>query len=175
MSNINLLPQELKPKAGVVRLSKSVKKAAIISVVGLIVVSLLLVVGVVILSTQLTSSTKRQNELTSEIENLRNTEQRLYFVRDRLAKIDGVKSSPDAVEEIVILQTVLADMPGNIYFESARAETNTAALVVIIPSSRDISRLLAGIVGNGFSNLDLLSFNYDEGKGGYEMEIGIRN
>ena len=83
MANINLLPQELKPKAYVVKLSKTVKKVAIASVIGLIVVTTVLIAGVVLLSTQLSASVKKQKELTTEIENLRNVEQRLYFIRNR--------------------------------------------------------------------------------------------
>jgi phosphoenolpyruvate-protein kinase (PTS system EI component) len=175
MGNFNLLPPEMRPKANVVKLAKKAKKIAIVCVSGLIVVSVFLTAGFVYFSTQLTSAKQTKSELEKEIENLSATEQRLYFVRDRLKKIELIDKSSSAKEELAILQTTLTLLPDNVFFDSAELKTNHTSMTYLFLSSRDMTKLLSQISSQGYSRIEMLSFSFKKVQGFYEMELGVVN
>ena len=81
---INLLPTDLSPKGPVIKLAKSLKNIAIAGFVVFIISLVSLIVFLLFISTNLSSSTARQEQLKTSIKSLEQTEQRLVMVKDRL-------------------------------------------------------------------------------------------
>jgi hypothetical protein len=135
MAGINLLPQELKPKAGVLKLSKTLNKLALVSVGVLLSTTIVLIGSFIFFSQQSNASVERQENLQSEIRALEQTEQRLILVKDRLSKINKILSSGSVASQIELLKKVLAIMPSEVLLqdleitdENVRIEVSSGSL-----------------------------------------------
>ncbi len=87
MAEINLLPVDLSPNRGSVKIGSFIKRIALILTGIILFASVLEVIFVVFLLFQIRASTTRQQVLKQNISALQSTEQKFFLIKDRIEKI----------------------------------------------------------------------------------------
>ena len=172
MSEINLLPQELKPKGYAIKLSKTFRKVATVCLIVFFVGFVLFIGANVLLSFQVRSLKNTDSVLKSEIAALEQTEQKLILVEDRLQKIINIQESNDSTEEVESIQAILDRSPLDVLIEEITLNNNSANLVISTDRSSNLTRFLSVVFTLGFRRIDLKSFDYNESSG-YKVEVAI--
>jgi len=172
MKEINLLPEELKPKTYAIKLSKNLRKAAIY---GLVVFFIFLVVlGGASLALDFRNSTllKTEMDLKNQVQTYEATEQRLILVKDRLGKIDTVLTAENTSSGIDSLELISNNLPPNVILSKADIETDHINVLFSTDTSQNISNLYSALEGMKFTQVSLLAFNYNT-EVGYQVSMEI--
>lgn len=173
MADINLLPEDVKPKPYLLKLSKTLNKFV---VGGFILFSFLVVVSLgsfLILRNRTQASLDRQEDLKAQVNALEQTEQRLFLLKDRLGKIGTVLSVNDAAEEVESLEQALNMSQGVGVFKDAEITKEKAIVTFSTDSSENLTRFLSLLIGSGeFKRIELASFGFSPSEG-YELELGL--
>lgn len=111
MTNINLLPKSLGPKGSILKLANFSKKAAVIVAAVFFVFGLLIGGYLFFLNREIKSSQGRQETLKATIKNLEQTEQKLFLLKDRIAKIKIFYNLEDSQTDLQSLGGLLAGSP----------------------------------------------------------------
>jgi hypothetical protein len=160
---INLLPHELMPKKYALKLSKSLKRFIILGFAIFTIATIVVIGAIVVLAQRNKQAIKEMEQLTTEIENLNATEQRLILVRDRLEKIDKIANAKSAASEIDTFDETLDRFTDNVTFRGVEIGNDSADVTVRVPSSRYMGRFVSVLAtSGGYENIKLLSFKYSE-------------
>ncbi len=170
---INLLPQELKPKGYALKLSKTLKRVAILFTVVFLVFTIVVVGVYIVIGNRLSISTKKQQELKTQISALEETEKKLVLIQDRLDKIKMARGSDNIYEELIILEDVLATLQDGVTLRTVDIGLGGIGFELNFRSSLDISRFLANLLGGKeFTRVSLDTFEYGI-LGGYQIKLSI--
>jgi hypothetical protein len=175
MPGINLLPKDLLPDPNVLRLSNILRSVATIA----LAVFILVLIGggayYALNAVSLNASLKNQARLKASIEDKQETEQSLILVKDRLAKINDIKSKPSADQEVVRLSTILGGIPAAALLTEAVLGKDATDTTFVVADSTLLSQLLANVVLNtDYKRIDLLSFSFSP-TAGYVVSLGFSN
>jgi len=173
MRDINLLPQELKPKGYAIKLSRSLRKIGVVFLVVFLIVSIFAAGSFAILSIRIRDSNNRQSKLKTEIRAQEQTEQKLILVQDRISKVTSILSSGDSREEVGVLKDVISILPPEMAITKVNLTDSKAEITVFATSSLYLTRFLAQVINSNYQNIELVSFSYRDALGGYEVELGI--
>ena len=166
MSEINLLPQELKPSGTILRLSKNLKNIALLAVVILFLSVTLSLGAYFILDNRISTSASNQEDLKQQIKALQQTEQRLVLIKDRLEKINSISKKPRANDEVERLNIVSALFPENTYVKAVELDVNNAAVAISSERLDNIATYLASVVSSGeYVQINLAFLEYDSKQG----------
>jgi len=155
MARINLLPQELKPKGYVLKLSKTLNKLALISI------AILLAAAFVFLGSFIFFSQQTKESLKSEIRALEATEQKLILVKDRIQKIGKVLNVENTTEELGVLKQIVEILPEGVSFNSVGISDSSVELEVTAPNLLSIGQFFLSIVNSqGFQKVTVTGFSY---------------
>jgi hypothetical protein len=171
---INLLPEELKPKGYALKLSKPLRQFALVSVITFFAALFIYLVSSFIISLRTGSLVKSQATLENGIRALGQTEQKFVLVEDRVNKIGKILSHDTAFQQTQILQTIVSNHPQNITIKSAKLDKDQAIIAVSTDSSQNLTKFITFLVNNNFKTIDLTSFSYDKTRG-YDVEIAVSN
>ncbi|OGM18455.1 hypothetical protein A2686_02515 [Candidatus Woesebacteria bacterium RIFCSPHIGHO2_01_FULL_38_10] len=173
MDGINLIPQEIKPKANVLKTANLLKKIAITESIFLLVFAIIVFGSIFILSSRLKDSHSKDDKLRSEIKALEQTEQRLMLVKDRLGKIENIYSWDDASQEVLIAEGVVNTLPEGVVLRSAVLKETQVNLTIEVVNSESFSNLLSSLVNSGkYKTIKIESLDFDPEKG-YIIELAI--
>lgn len=166
MSEINLLPTEMKPKGYVVDLANSLKKFAVIALFVFLVGALSLT-GVYIYFLRGTRASVSEHEgLKSQIKALQATEQRLILVKDRLSKVEDVFESDDAEEEILAFERVSSFANEGILVEDVDIKAENLEVSLTAVSLTNLTEFIGNLVRlGGFETIILRSLEFDPDSG----------
>lgn len=166
MSEINLLPQELKPRGSILKLSKNLKNIALLALVTLLLFVTLSLGAYFILDNRTSASTTNQEDLKQQIKALQQTEQRLVLIKDRLGKINSISKGPRANDEVERLNIVSTLFPENTYVEAVELGVKNAAVVISSDTLDNIAAYLASVVSSGeYVQINLAFLEYDPKQG----------
>jgi hypothetical protein len=166
MSEINLLPQELKPSGSILKLSKNLKNIALLAVVVLLLFVTLSLGAYFILDNRTSASAANQEGLKQQIRALQQTEQRLVLIKDRLGKINSISKGPRANDEVERLNIVSTLFPENTYVEAVELDVNNAAVAISSDTLDNIAAYLASVVSSGeYIQINLAFLEYDPKQG----------
>lgn len=173
MSDINLLPQELKPNKSVLVLANKIKKASII-LASLFFLGTIVVIG---LNYYLTSNLEKTNQeieiLRSEIRSLESTEQRLVLVKDRIEKIVKIAARGSTYEEIEVAKNLLSVKSEDIVLNSFYADRDVLKTSFSSPSLATVGSYVEKMVAfAGINRVMLVSFDFNP-LVGYTLVINI--
>ncbi len=161
MARINLLPQELKPKGYILKLSKTLNKLALISIAVLLASALVILGSFIFFSQQTKASIKKQESLRSEIKALEATEQKLVLVKDRIQKIDNVLNLENATDEVKVLKKVTEILPEGVSLNNISVSDGSVSLEVASASLSGIGQFFVALVGSqGFQKVAVTGFSY---------------
>jgi hypothetical protein len=166
MSEINLLPQELRPRGSILKLSKNLKNIALLALVTLLLFVTLSLGAYFILDNRTSASTTNQEDLKQQIKALQQTEQRLVLIKDRLGKINSISKEPRANDEVERLNIVSTLFPENTYVEAVELDVKNAAVVISSDTLDNIAAYLASVVSSGeYVQINLAFLEYDPKQG----------
>ena len=173
MATINLLPQELKPKGYVVKLTLRLKKIATSMAIIFFVLVVFLGGAILILTLSMRSSIQRQESLKAEIKLLEDTEQRLVLIRDRLNKVDLILSEKDANEAVSILKDVNGILPQESSISEARLMPDGLDLTLTTTTSSSLTQIFANLVSfPDIKKIELVRMEYSQ-VGGYRLRLSL--
>lgn len=170
---VNLLPKELKPRKYIVKISKVLTNVALIALL-VFVISAAVITGVfIIISNRLSSSQEKHEELIIQIKALQETEQKIVLIKDRLEKVNKMKSKASASEKVDVLDDVIRISEGSAIVNAATLSDKKANVLVIVDGSLSLTKFLSGIlISGGFEEIEMLSFEFKKDEG-YEIEFGF--
>jgi len=173
MSTINLLPKDLTPKQGVVKVTELVKKIDIIGF-SVLIAALVILIGLYFyINGKIDESKIRQENLKVEISALEETEVRLVLVKDRLQKAESVLSQDTAKDEIINLNSVTKILPEGVEIIQSTITQNTTTLIFNADNSSSLSKLLALLASSGiYRGIKLTSLKYNQ-LTGYSLSLEL--
>lgn len=173
MSDINLLPEELKPSGSVLKISAKLNKIALLGVVVLLISIIISLGAYLLLGQRLSASLVKQEDLKVQIKALEKTEQRLVLVKDRLTKISSVSSKPRANDEVEKLSFVSGLFPEGSIVERLELDKNDARISISADNLRTIASYLASVISSGeYTKINLVSLEFNP-KEGYIVELSF--
>lgn len=163
MPAINLLPKDLTPKEGVVKVSDLIKKFVTIGFTALLI-SLLAFIGFYYyINEKIKEAQVRQEAIMIEISALEQTEVRLVLVKDRLQKSESILSIDTAKNEVLSLSSLLEILPSGSEISQTVLSQNETTVVIELDSSKTLSELLARLVSSGiYSTITITSLGYNQ-------------
>lgn len=171
MSNINLLPEAFKVTGSAVKLNKTFKKLATLSLFLLLIIVSVSIGVFFVFSQRLEESITRQNSLKSEIKTLEETEQRLVLVKDRLSNVGEIYSKESSSEEVIVFEDMLNQLPQGVNILSALLEGEDLNIAVRADSTTAFGSLLDTLVSSQlFSQITINSYSYSP-SGGHQSEF----
>lgn len=166
MRDINLLPVDLSPSRKVYKLAAVVKRVDMILLAVFLVVLVLGIGLVEYFKSQINSSVARQQVLTTNIQNLQSTEQKVFLIKDRVEKIQTVFNMPDRVAEFENINTVLNNLPDNVSVYSVAIDSSRTEFSVLSQDSLSMARFLDSLVASGYyKNFTLNGFVFSPDRG----------
>ncbi len=163
---INLLPTDLSPKGPVIKLARSLKNIAIAGFVVFIISLVSLIVFFLFISTQLSSSATRQEQLKTSIKSLEQTEQKLVMVKDRLKYIKQVLDKANAADDLGQLKALLLSLPESVSISQVNIVKDKVELTMLVTDSSGVSQSLATLMAAGlYEKIVLLSFGFNPNTG----------
>lgn len=176
MRNINLLPQEFKPKGFVLKISQGLKKLVlgglIICIVSALAVSLIFFKNYL----QFNQLQKEEDELVKQIQAAEATEHKYVLLKDRLTKIESFRKSPSAVAGVSAFKEITANLPEGIVFKKMEVINNENNFDITTDSSAGIAHFFAYLIQQGCSPIVLNSVDYQQKQGLYSVsvKVGVR-
>lgn len=171
MLDINLLPQEFKPKAYIVQLAKTLNKFTLVAVSVFLVVAILFISLYFFFLQKNRTLAVEQEKLISEIKALQASEQRLVLVKDRVGKVEKVLAKVSTEFQIPIVTETISDLPENLNIDSLSIEGKTIKMQIKSLSLVELGRFLEKVVSSGnFKSIKFDSFRFDP-KSGYSIAL----
>jgi hypothetical protein len=175
MANFNLLPPELTPKASYIKLSATLKKIAIVSYSVFLILTLTIFAIFYMVSQKVAENSKKESELLTSIEALKETEQRLILTQDRLTIASDILSLPNSSTQIAEVKGFVNELPANVVFISGNILTDGINVNLALASSDDLTNLLSMMYSSGkFKQITMTSFSYSSG-GSYGLGLALKN
>jgi predicted PurR-regulated permease PerM len=166
MKDLNLLPIDLSPSRGSYKLANSLKKI-ILSISGVFILAAIIGgIAIVFLSNQVQTSIARQTELKQKIQSLEVTEQKLFLIKDRLAKIQTAQAAQNAESPFESLNQVLSNLPDGVSVSTVNIDTSATSFSVTSKDSLGMASFLNLIVTSGtYKNLVVKGFLFSQDVG----------
>ena len=86
MPDVNLLPTQLPQDRGKLKIAENLKKISLVTGILFAMASVLGIILIIFLSSEVRTSLTRQQDLKQKISALEATEQRLFLIKDRIDK-----------------------------------------------------------------------------------------
>lgn len=174
MQNINLIPQEYKPRAPVLKFAKSLQKIAFTALAVFFVVAVAVVGIMFLLSDRVSNTLSAQEELKKEIKALEQTEQRLVLIKDRLEKSETVLALDNASEEVEILREVIGILNDETEIIETDLDRDRAVIVLSTNKSSNITDMLSSVKGHGnYGSIVFESLRFSD-ESGYEYVLSLQ-
>jgi hypothetical protein len=171
-SELNFLPEELKPKGYAIKLSKQLRRVALVCLSIFFISAVLIFASNLLFSFENKKNNEEKDKLTSQINALNSTEQSLVLAQDRLEKIAAIREAASTNNEVEIADTVLGKDLQGISIDSFVLDENSAVVGFSTGSSQNLTRFFYQLLNSDFKNIKVTSFSYDDEKG-YEVELSI--
>ncbi|KKQ51094.1 hypothetical protein A2865_00025 [Candidatus Woesebacteria bacterium RIFCSPHIGHO2_01_FULL_39_17] len=163
---INLLVQELKPKAYVVNFAKILKKLALVTLL-IFLVGVTLLVGIITIFSQRTKTAfSNQESLKREIKALQETEQRIVLIKDRIDKVESVYKKENAGDGVSSLREIIRVIPEGVLIQAYNLEADNLEVTLAADSLSNLAKFVSGIINlESFEKIVLKSLEFDSTKG----------
>ncbi len=166
MSEINLLPIELSPARGAVKVSKSLNKIITVAVGIFLILKLFGIIFIVFLSTEVSSSLAKQTSLKQSIGALEGTEQKIFLIKDRIGKIKLAYAAKNSGDSFQTLDQLFSSLPAGVTVNSVQIDSAKTAFSVVSKDSLNMATFLNSLVTNGvYKNITLTGFIFTPDRG----------
>lgn len=172
---LNLLPENFQVGKGVTKIVKMSKSLSVITMVVFMLFSLGLGAYFIFSKITLDKSQKEVDQLKAQIKALEGSEQQLVLLKDRLAKISTIKSTPNALKNIVNFDSILANISSNSVIDEVNITSSKINTSYKLASNADFSTFISNLKNTQFfNNVDLLSTNFNP-RDGYLVDFSLEN
>src|SRR5260221_2760214 len=166
MTEINLLPIELSPARGAVKIAKKLNSTIVLFVGIFLIISLFGIIFIVFLSTEISASVAKQTSLKQNIASLQATEQKLFLTKDRIDKIKLAYADKNAGDTFNTLDGLLSNLPAQVSVSKVKITESKTAFSVLSKDSLSMASFLNSLVTNGiYKNITLTSFVFSPDRG----------
>ena len=173
--NLNLLPQNLQVSKGLGKVLKTAKALGVILVVAFVVFCLGIVALFIINKTTLTNTQASVDQLKTQVKAQETSEQQLILLKDRLAKIASIKSTPNASKSITNVDSLFANVSSASTMNEANITSSKMDISLIISSNDDLTSFIQNIKSTKlFNTINLPSFTYSANNG-YSIAVSLTN
>lgn len=168
---INLLPTDFGPNPAVTKLSAQLRRFA----AGIFFLILLTVAGsfagYVYLGSRINDRELVSQNLTTSIEALESSEQKIILLKDRASKASQVLAAANAHEQIDLVEVLVDMLPQNARIGETVVFTDKISAAVSLENAQDVSQLINVIdASQAYSLVALESLVYNENSG-YEVHL----
>ncbi len=171
MAGINLLPIDLSPKRGSVKSSATIKKFTIILSGIFLIITLMGIILIVFLTSQINSSVTKQKNFTQNIQALTATEQKLFLIKDRIGKIKTAEANKNAAESFAPLNQIVSNLPNGVTISTVSVDSLKTKFSVLSKDSINAASFLNSLVASGtYKNLTLTGFAFTP-ENGYAITL----
>jgi Tfp pilus assembly protein PilN len=163
---LNLLPQNLQISKSLEKILKAIRAFNVIFIVTFAIFCL--GAGGFFIYSRLTLGNIQTNntQLESQIKAQEDSEQKLILLKDRLAKISSIKSTPTSVKNTTNLGSLLVNMSPSTIMNKASVSPTGIEISFAVGSNEDLTALFQNIRSSTmFKLVDLSSFGYAAGAG----------
>jgi hypothetical protein len=174
MKDVNLLPEELKPKTYARGFARKLRKVAFFLILASFGVFVLMTFSFAALIWREKSIVAYKNSLISQARVYEASEQRLVLASDRLHKIGNILNSDNFFPLILVYKSIQAVLPENVNIDSVEVKDGVLQVVFSAERSKDLSNLFSILAGLELKNVFLKSFSYTPDVG-YKVAITIAN
>lgn len=175
MASINLLPTALLPNPSVLKLSKLLKSLVTLFLVLFVIVAAGVSGYFLINSYTLDASLKNQEVLKKSVQSLEQTEQSLFLVKDRVAKVKEIYANPSVKPDVEALSKILTVIPTDASLTEADMGNDSLETTFSVNNSLTLVKLMAAIVTQtSYSRVELLSFSFNP-TAGYITSLSFSN
>ena len=173
MAALNLLPKDLTPKQGVVKVAGFIKKIDMIGFSVLIAILVILIGLYLYINSKVEESITKQENLKIQITALEQTEVRLVLVKDRLKKASVILSANTVKDEVIDLNSLTNILPEGTEIIKSNVTQDKTTLTITVVNSASLSKLLALLVSSGiYREVKLNSLNYNQ-LTGYSLTLEL--
>ncbi|MCS7092487.1 MAG: hypothetical protein NZM26_03995 [Patescibacteria group bacterium] len=160
MSEINLLPEELKPSGYISKLDNAIKKISIFLLALLILICFLGGSAYGFLFYQNDLLNNENQKLKSEILALESVEQRLVFLKDRISKVSKVNALTDISESKVKLEQILEQISDKANLNKLELKSNEIHLEITFDNTLDSENFVKYLKESGdYIKIELENYN----------------
>lgn len=175
MPAFNLLPPDLTPKKEIIKISRAVKKISVLGYTALLITTVVLLGVFIMLSKRLDVSIKNQDELKSTITSLKNTEQKLVLIKDRINKAERVLGAGTSTDEIENYYQLLSIFPDQVYASGVKLSTDNTEISLTSVNSSSLAEFLSKLMASGiYEKIILRKFEFMQ-EIGYRLLILLEN
>ena len=168
-----MLPQNLQVSKGLNSILKTTKALGVIFIVAFIIFSLGM--GAFFIYSRITLDGIKTNvdQLKSQVKAQETSEQQLVLLKDRLAKISSIKSTPNATKNITGIDFLFTNMSPSSTMNLANFSSTKIDVSVAIRSNEDLTAFIQNLKSTDlFKSVNLSSFAYGAGSG-YSIDVSL--
>lgn len=164
---INLLPPDLGPQRGFLKLSRVLKNLSILSFFIFLVIFMVSLAFYFLASSELKDQTAKNEQLKQEVRALEQTESALVVLKDRLGKIEAVYNLSQAfLQKIKGMTTFLANLAPEIAVSEISLDAESTELSLRAESLASLTGLFSQVYGSQeYKSAVLSSFSYNPSSG----------
>ncbi len=156
----NFLPPELAISKSLITALRTVRAIGVIS----LAVSSVLAIGAgaffIISSASLKQINSANNQLETQIKAQETSEQQFVLLKDRIAKIASIRSQPDSLSNLTLMEPFINGLPANVSISELRVNANTVNLSLGFDTNSGLSSFLSALRSStGFSTVVMTDFS----------------
>ncbi|MEK7470515.1 MAG: hypothetical protein AAB622_00705 [Patescibacteria group bacterium] len=169
---LNLLPQGAVVSGGLGKTLKSIKSFGIIAL-GIFLFFILGVSGFLVYSSiKLTGLSTQEESLKARIKSQESREQRIVLIKDRLARILKVQSTPSVQKNLNKIEGIVASLPEGTVLTELSLDLKKTDLSLIFKSGSDLNNFLGSVkTKSEFKRASLTAFSFNPLSG---YSVGLR-
>lgn len=168
---LNLLPQEAVIAPGFGKTLSTIKTVGIVGLAVFLFFALGITGFLIYSSLSLQALTTQQANLKIRIKTQETTEQKMVLLKDRLAKISTVKSSPSIQKDLSQAGSLLASLPVGVALSELNLDQKKTDMSLIFATSSDLNSFLAFVkTKTEFKRATLTAFSFNP-LNGYTLSL----
>lgn len=168
--NINLLPGATAEDAKTKKLHSLFNRVLTIGLTVFVVVSLIFSSVLLFFSLQLRNLEREKDDAEVAVKNLQDTEQKVFFIQDRLTKVKAITAADALKTEVAGFNEILNTLPEGAILREANVNLNSISTIVEVKDPGSLTTFLSQIVTKDFARINLKEFNYSPA-GGYVLTM----
>jgi hypothetical protein len=157
--NINLLPENLTLNSKTTKWLKLLNRILVIGVVVFVFACLVSAIALFVFSLQLKNLVTEKSQVEGQVKTYQETEQKLFFIQDRLTKVKTVKTLDTTSKSMDGFKQILDILPATAQLKDAEVNNVSISAVVQLSSSSEVTTFLSQIVTKDFQRINLKDFS----------------
>lgn len=173
--DVNLLPSNLQVTKNFASAIKLLRALDVIFIVGFVIFSLAIGAFFIYSKITLGDIQKSVTQLETQVKAKEASEQRLILLKDRIVKVNTIKSSPNALKNVSNLDLLFANMSPAYALDKADIGPQRVDISLILGTNENLTTLFKNVKDSLiFTKVNLTSFSYGAG-GGYSVGLNLNN